>query len=201
MVIYFFLLLATGRLQYEWFFATEMVPYIPRYWRYISIAPGRALIELLGMGARWNDPYFAMAVGNASIAVLGTGYIGLLVWLRRRRTGWLRVLELAILAYPLLSPMLEFHHFVWILPALLLQMRRWAMGRMHWAVAAALLAGWVTIQLQQLFVFHLVKLGRWVHYVALMGYLIIMIALIAELVIERRARQSAGGTAPAGATP
>jgi hypothetical protein len=199
MAAYFLLLVTTGRLAHEWFFVREVIPAIPSRWRYISIAPGRALVELAGLSERWEDPSFVLAVTRISVGVLVVAYVALLWWLRRRSVGWLRALEFSIIFYPLLSPMLEFHHFVWILPALLLQLRRWAQGAMPKGVAAVLLIGWVILQLQQYLVFQMAKLGQWIHYVSLMACLLIVGALIVEFVKTHPAHEHPKAPAPASA--
>ena len=174
MAVYFVLLVVTGRLAYEWFFVHEMMPMVPRRWRWISITPVRGLLDLFGRADVWENPYGFMAATRVQLVLFAPLYVGLNIWLRRRRVSFLAGLEAAIVAYPLLTPLLEYHHFVWIMPALFLQMRRWAEGRLTPGITAGLLAGWVTLQLGFIFTFQLVYLGDWTHYVALAGYLVVL---------------------------
>jgi len=170
---YFVLLLVTGRLGYEWFFVREVIPPVPVWWRTISVSPLGFFMKAAGQWANYNDPYVFLRVNHIFLAIMGPLYVGLLLWLRRRGVGWLRGLEAAMIFYPILSPLLEYHHYVWILPALILQIRRWVMGELPSRRAFAFLAGWgllyagYTNNVQNLMVYF----GDWVHFGSVPGYM------------------------------
>jgi hypothetical protein len=82
---------------------------------------------------------------------------------------WTRALEPLMLAYPFASPLLEYHHFVWMLPVLVLQVKRWAEGRMGGREAGALLAGWVMMQVGYDVSFARSQWGLWVHFLGMLA--------------------------------
>ncbi len=192
---YFVLLLATGRLGHEWYLVSEMIGDVPRWWRHISITPARALLELSGHGEIWRDPYGFTLAARVQLALLGTGYLGLILWLRLRGVDRLRALELAMIAYPILTPLLEYHHFVWMLPALLLQLRRWVEGEMNGAVAGVLLAGWLLLQASWTIAHQLGGANQLIQYLSLVAYLIVLAGSVAEVAWMKRAPTGAAGSA------
>ena len=184
-LLYFILLVATGRVGEEWFFVNEVMPAIPRWWRGISIIPGRFVMLALGLHESvYMNPHGFDLVSRTSLICWLVFYLWLLIWMRRRGVDWLRALEMAILTYPLLTPLLEYHHFVWIMPALLLHLRRWLSGQMSLRIAMGLLAGWVILNAGFPFVFQLSKFGQWSHFPVLFGYGLLIVVAIVELAGE-----------------
>jgi hypothetical protein len=144
-VLYMLLLTLTGRLGEEWYLYRRVLPEIGFYWRYISMAAARALL-VAAQAWHWHDN--AALYRGFSIAILmllaGMECLGLL-WMRRRGIAFERALELALLMIPLLSPLLEYRHFILYLPVLMLHLRRWAQGEMRRGIAAAYLTGWMVL--------------------------------------------------------
>lgn len=146
MVVYFVVLLVTGRLSYEWYFVRETIPNITFFWRGISVSMSRAVIFLLGR-PEWHEKEaaFNMVVRLTTVTLL-TIYIFMIVWLRRRRgTGFVRTFELAMLFYPLMAPLLEPHHFVFLMPVMFLHMKRAVEDRMLESIGALYLLGWLVL--------------------------------------------------------
>ena len=187
LAVYFVILVVTGRLGYEWFFVREIIPPIPPWWRYISITPIRFVLHLLGQDRLYDDPHTFLVISRLNVLTMAVLYTGLLAWLRRRGLAWMRGLEVAILLYLLMTPLLEYHHFVWIMPAMLLQIRRWAEGRMAPGIALALLAGYALLFGTYHFYMIYARLGLWVHFTPLIGYVIIIAAELIEIFRERPA--------------
>lgn len=183
MVVYFFILVALGRVGEEWYFAREAIPVIPVWWRCITISPISFALHACGL-AQWVDnPRIFAIVVRVSEAVLLPVYVGLIALLARRKMDLLRVMEIAAVFYPLLSPLLEYHHFVWCMPAFYLQARRFVQGRMKTGTAAALVIGWAML----CSTYHIVDLtpkniglGEFIHFAALPGYLTVLTATLIE---------------------
>ncbi|MCE5228754.1 DUF2029 domain-containing protein [bacterium] len=186
MAVYLILLLVTGRFHYEWFFFREMLPKVPGYWRWISITPIRAIIEMSGHGEAWNNPYVFEIAARGQLAMFAAAYIGILYWLRRRGLEWMRGLEVAIVLYPMLTPLLEYHHFVFMMPAIYLQTRRWAEGRMGWSIAGGLFAGWVMQQIGFIVGFQFSNIP-FSQYFSTLAYFVIIGFTLAEAFRETRA--------------
>ena len=181
MAVYFVALVATGHLGHEWYFVREFIPVISRWWREISISPVRLGLYLSGFAHLYDNPLTFDLTIRVYVAIMVALYLAFLVALRRRGVDWMRALEAAILVYPLLSPLLEYHHFVWIFPALFLQLRRWAEGRMSSSRAAGLLAGWILLQVGYLLSFQFFKWGIYVQFTPLVGYALILLFFMLDL--------------------
>lgn len=146
MAVYFIVLVATGRLGFEWYFVREAIPNITFYWRGISVSVARGLIFLLGLDAWHESQAHFNAVVRVTSLVLVTFYVLMIVWLRRRRgIGFERVLELAMLFYPIMAPLLEPHHFVFMMPVMFLHMKRAVEGRMLESIRALYLLFWLLL--------------------------------------------------------
>lgn len=180
MAVYFVVLVVTGRLHHEWFFVQEIIPAIPPWWRYISITPIRLGLHLCGLDRLCDDPHTFGTIGRLNTLAMTGFYVGALALLRRRGLDWLRGLEIAILLFLLMTPLLEYHHFVWIMPALLLQMRRWAEGGMAPRVAGGLLVGYALLFASYHLDMIYARWGLWVHFTPLIGYGIILAAAFYE---------------------
>lgn len=183
MLVYFFILVLLGRVGEEWYFVREAIPVIPIWWRCITISPVCFALHLCGL-EHWvdNPRTFAIVVRVSGVVTLGL-FVGLVALLKKRKMGWLRGLETAIVFYPLMSPLLEFHHFVWILPAFYLQIRRFVQGQMKNGTAMALVIGWALLCAT----YHIVDLapkkyewGEFIHFAALPGYLAVLAATLTE---------------------
>ncbi|GAB4324381.1 MAG: hypothetical protein Kow0059_19940 [Candidatus Sumerlaeia bacterium] len=96
----------------------------------------------------WSD---ADAFRRLSVAVSGVvlAASSLILWLGRGhlRTddGFHAGLSFSLAALPLINPLLEYHHYVWLVPAWLLLWRRWAEGRIADGAFLAQLPCWALI--------------------------------------------------------
>lgn len=87
---------------------------------------------------------YSTVVGGVFIAITMLG-----VWLGRRRLaseeGHLTAVSLCLIALPLIDPMLEYHHYIWIIPAWLWLWRRWVEGALDDTAFLAQIPGWFLI--------------------------------------------------------
>ncbi len=192
MIIYFFVLLATGRLGYEWFFVKVSMPEIPFAWRDISMTPIRFILRALGLEeSLYHDRHYYGLLTHASTIFFLACIGSLALWLHRRREDWLNVVEVTMLFIPVVSPLMEYYHFVWIMPAFLLQLRRWVAGQMRLSIGLWLLFGWFNLFFLS---YHVQDLGlgvfsKWVQAAPLFGYFIILIASVLQFVYPARPRE------------
>lgn len=142
---YLLLLVLTGRVGYEWFFYHQIVPEIGYYWRGISMSLPRGLMMLLGLDDRAGDRTFYSVFSVGVLAVIGLSYAAAVWWMRRRRVELERAVELTMLMIPVMAPLLEFHHFVFSLPTILLQWRRWIEGRMRPGFGVVYFLAWLNL--------------------------------------------------------
>lgn len=171
MAVYGAVLLATGRLADEWFFARVLVPLIPAWWREISIAPFRLIAYYSDFYEWYRHPYGFMIGTRICTGVLLSTFLVLLVLMRRRGANWLRALEMGILFGPILSPLLEAYHLAWVLPTLLMQIHRWVKADMRPWAAPLLLSGWIIMFVSFIIYIHFSLLGTWTHTLVLLAYL------------------------------
>jgi hypothetical protein len=149
--LYAVLLAATGRVGYEWYFFDQIVPNITFFWRWISMSIPRAILDLTGHKALVEDSHFYRHFTMGVLLALAAAYSGALLWLRRRHYPMERAMELAFFGVPLMAPLLEFHHFVFCLPTVYLQLRRWAEGRMGTGCAWVYMVAWVHLSISHLY--------------------------------------------------
>lgn len=182
MAVYFLVLVALGRLGEEWYFVREAIPAIPVWWRCITISPLGFFLRLCGHQALFDEPRAFVALVRWCELVYVSLFLLLNLLMRLRRCGLVRALEVSIVFYPLLSPLLEYHHFVWIMPALFMQARRWAQGEMTPRMAVALGLAWVMLcaafHVQDLMA---LKMPDLMHFAALPGYLAVLALTLADL--------------------
>lgn len=178
---YLALLLATNRVGYEWFFVREVMPEIAFEWRWISISFPQLLLDYV-FPAAWNeDPARFHLVMNVTLGTFALGLFAGVGYMKSKRADFLRVLEFAILYLPLLSPLLEGHHYSWTLPALFLQIRRWTAGELHPFAASVYAAGWFLISLDYFYINLMHNLGEWPEYGPLLGGLLLAAAAFGEM--------------------
>ncbi|GEM_PF-1579180 len=167
--LYGVVLALTGRWREEAYFFGEVAAEVPFYWREISKSVPRGLLLWLSP-RRWHE---SPELFNRAIALYVVGLAllltGALLALRARRVPFLCALEPSLVVVPLFSPLLEGHHFGWALPALFLQVRRWATGEMSGATAAALAIGWVAVSLDYFYSNMLQSWGAWTHFLVTLG--------------------------------
>jgi hypothetical protein len=174
MAVYFVILMVTGRLRYEWFFVDRVIPRIPHFWRGISVAPMRFVVGALGHDDWYDNPQTFHLLIRINLCVFGGAWLALIAWLRRRRATLLTALECTLVFIPALSPLLEYHHFVWIMPVLLLQLRRLVERGFTPAVAVVLALGWGLLMASFEISFVLSSHTYWWHMPAAASYLLIL---------------------------
>jgi hypothetical protein len=178
---YALVLFLTGRIQYEWFFVSDVSHLIPFRWRGISITIPRAIM-LLFFPSQWHE---TPAIYESFVQVgLISGLIGIVatVWVaHRRQVNFERALEISLLFLPFLTPLLENHHFVWVMPALLFQIRRWMRGEMSAAAAAVLALGWSIVMLDYFAYNLLAHKGMISKFFSMPGGLLLLIASAVEI--------------------
>lgn len=145
MAIYFAVLVVTGRVGYEWYFVTENVPNVSWHWLGLSLSTQRLVYYLLGQteapfNASW-FPYIQWGVTG----FFGVFYLTTVAWMKRRGVEFMRMLELTLLITPLFAPLLEPHHYVYILPVLLLHARRWLRAEMGTVWARTFAIEWILL--------------------------------------------------------
>lgn len=188
MAVYAIVLVVTGRLQYEWFFVTEAAGKIPFRWRGISVALPRAIMLLFFPGEWRDDELHYMRFMNTGMVILCGLYVAAIAAIRRGGWSFLRSLEVAIMFIPLLSPLLENHHFAWTLPVFFLQVRRWIRGEMTAGVAFVLVLGWWLIALDYFCYNLMAHMGDWPRFISMPGAIIIIIACMIEFARAKSAR-------------
>lgn len=179
MVVYFFMLVFTGRLKYEWFFVHDMAPLVPHYWRGISISLVKGFVATF-YPDRWEEEAFYNHAVRISVILMMAIYIALMVGVRRRNWSFERALESGILFIPLLSPLFEDHHTAWALPVFLLQIGRWLRGEMAPPFALLYAAGWSVICIEFFVTDLLANLGHWTHYTALDATVLLVVTAALE---------------------
>lgn len=144
---YALMLLITGRLMHEWFFVSDVTPLIPFRWRGISVAIPRAIL-LAFFPESWHDTPAIYETFIKAGMLITLAAMALIVYMARRRgLGFLRVLETSLLFLPFLTPLLENHHFVWVMPVLFLHLQRWLRGDFSLSMTAVLVVGWAVVML------------------------------------------------------
>ncbi|MBI3736545.1 DUF2029 domain-containing protein [Candidatus Sumerlaeota bacterium] len=178
MALYFFLLVGTGRLGYEWFFVHDMMGKIAFEWRWISISLPRFLMLIFLPRAWHEDPVLYNRILLAFLAGMAAIFTVLSRILQRRGATLIQALEIGLLFVPLLSPLLEQHHLAWALPVLFFHLARWTRGGMPTPLALLLAAGWCIV-CADYFVHNFMQLmTRWHQFPALLGAMILTLGTI-----------------------
>lgn len=182
MLGYLVLLIATQRLQYEWFFVTDVMKEISFEWRWISISVPQFFLKY-ALPESWNDdPHRFGLFTNGVLAVLGLGMLAGIARLKQLGASFLRVLEFGIIFLPLLSPLLEGHHYAWTLPAFFLQLGRWFRGELRPVPAAIYAIGWFVISRDHFYIDLMQNVGYWPKFMPMFGGVLLIVAAGIELV-------------------
>jgi hypothetical protein len=144
-IVYHLLLAAMGRLGEEWFLYRHVLPEISYHWRGISHSSNHLVLLLLDRDDWYSDPNVFRLVTLATLGPTAAVYTLAMVVLRRRGAALMRAIEAASIFIPILAPLLEYHHFVFALPALYLQLHRWIGGKMSDGYAIGYMAGWMVL--------------------------------------------------------
>jgi hypothetical protein len=157
------------------------MPEIAYEWRGISITFGQFLLKFW-MPEAWNEGRAAFDLfTRVVLGILAAGFAAGVVGYRARGADFRRVLEFGILYSPLLSPLLEGHHYAWALPALLLQIGRWSRGELGWRTAWVYAAGWFMISLDLFYINYTHNLGAVWKFMPMFGGLVLVGAAGMEL--------------------
>ncbi len=186
MAAYFLALVVTGRVGYEWFFVTVAMEKISFHWQYISISPARLLMLLFAPESWLEDQATYDRCVGVWILTAGSLYVTLTWQLRRRGVELLRAIEVGLVFVPILSPLLESHHFAWMIPLMFLHLARWSRGEMSNTMALILALGWWIINMEQ-FVYNFARVftTKWHQFPPLAGALILTAATIFDSLRKR----------------
>lgn len=181
MLGYLLLLIATQRLKYEWFFVTDVMEEISFEWRWISISVPQFFLKYF-LPESWNeDPQRFALFTNGVLGFFGLLMLGGIARLRQLGASFLRVLEFGIIFLPLLTPLLEGHHYAWTLPAFFLQLGRWFRGEMKEVPAAVYAVGWFVISRDFFYIDMMHNFGYWPKFMPMFGGLLLIVAAGIEM--------------------
>lgn len=189
---YLGLLVATDRVPYEWFFVTKVVPEISFEWRWISISFPQFLLEYVMPEVWHEDPRRYNLLTNGVLCVFALGMFAGIARLRSLRAEFLRVLEFVILYLPLLSPLLEGHHYSWTLPATFLQAARWFRGDLRGWPAPVYALGWFIVSRDFFYINMMHNFGEWPEFMPMFGGLLLALAAFGEMLRPIESREFAG---------
>jgi glycosyl transferase family 87 len=118
--IYFFILLFSGTLRHEWYFVTQVIPHVGARWKEVSYSLTYVLCRRFFPSIYSSS---VMSIINAFWDIILFGSFLAVTWKRRdlvkTTKGNILIFIMGTLMLPLLSPLLEYLHFVWIFPGLL----------------------------------------------------------------------------------
>lgn len=184
---YLLLLIATGRLEYEWYFVTEVAGEVAYEWKWISVSIPQFFLKFF-LPAAWNDdPVLYNRFTSAVLVLLLSIYVGIIGILRSRKLPLLRTLEFAVLYVPFLSPLLEGHHLAWTLPVLFLQIRRWTVGELRPGYALAYGLGWIVVALDYFYINMMGNFGEWHKFIVAGGGLLLIVISAIECLMAPKA--------------
>ena len=120
--IYFMVLLVTRTWKYEWYYITKVIPHIGAYWHHVSYSLPYVLMRIISRKAYYNAGLMKW-VSSIWVLVMIGSYI-IICWRSRRRIreegGHVLFFALGTLLLPLLPPLLEYLHFVWFFPGMVI---------------------------------------------------------------------------------
>ncbi|MBN1901241.1 DUF2029 domain-containing protein [Candidatus Sumerlaeota bacterium] len=120
--IYLLILLITGTWGNEWFFITRVLPNIGEYWDHISYSVPYVALRY-GSKRMYQDPGCLRLASLVWNLIWVISYIVVCLRYReniKREKGDMLFLVMGMVLLPVLPPLLEFHHFVWSFPGLLI---------------------------------------------------------------------------------
>ncbi|MCX7048948.1 MAG: glycosyltransferase 87 family protein [Candidatus Sumerlaeota bacterium] len=143
--VYGALLLITGGWRWDWILLTRTLPDLPFQYRKLSSS-------LLCIGGHFFFPSlmaekaaFDAAARVIAMAVFAATVLALLLSWRSCRRDWRGGVALFSLSFPLITPLLEYHHFIWTLPAYIFLFHEFTEGRCGARFFAASLTLWCII--------------------------------------------------------
>ena len=120
--IYILILLVTGSLRYEIFLITDVLPNVGAHWVEVSYSVPVVLTRQLFPSIH-NNPHQLQLLCNLWSLALFISYI-VTVWKNRcaieKRHGEYLIFIIGTLLLPIFPPLLEYHHFNWIFPGMLI---------------------------------------------------------------------------------
>lgn len=141
---YVLTLAAVGRLRDEIQYFSAILPDVPRLAHVVSFSVFGALSELLHLDPTASPERYQMLLATHEAIALG-GYLGVLWILKRSGSGFTQCWIVALVALPLVSPVLEGHHFVILWPAWLWHVLLGLRGRLPRHLLIILILCWLPI--------------------------------------------------------
>lgn len=143
LLLYALILLLTGKWRMEAFLYADVLPKIGFQYLGISYSTHKMLAILWNPAAltsttAYNQWVFAI---NAVLMLVMCGVCAYAFFRRRAQNEHLVAFGTVMLA--LMSPLLEYHHFVWAVPAYFLQMKSWAEGTISNRLMLLCVLAWV----------------------------------------------------------
>lgn len=148
--VYLMALLVLGRLHDEWDYVVRVAPDIAALTKHVS----RSLShfgELVVSGLLPRETVWMHRIQHGIIGGAVTLYVLSAGWLAYRRVNQEAVLASAVVGLIVISPVVEGHHFVVLLPALAIHARMWLLGQLRPTQGFVILLAWLPIFVATLF--------------------------------------------------
>lgn len=145
LAFYLLVLLATGQWRTELFLYTDVLPRLGYHYLGISASLHRVLASLFYPRVMQAKELYGLWSFGVSFALLFIFALVCLAWALRRRRNYRDLFAFGMFMGILLSPLLEYHHFVWVAPVLYMQVRDWTTGRLPLRIALLCLVGWIAL--------------------------------------------------------
>ena len=143
LAVYGALLIATGGWRWDWILLTQVLQDLPYKFSFASSSLVCIGSYLFAPSLMENKAHFDAASRIIALTVFAATILTLLASWRACRRNWRDSVALCSLSVPLLTPLLEYHHYIWTIPAYVFLFRDFAEGasrRRYFAVSLALWA-------------------------------------------------------------
>ncbi|AXA36371.1 MAG: hypothetical protein KatS3mg130_1526 [Candidatus Sumerlaea sp.] len=147
---YLLALLVLGRLHDEWDYVVRVAPDIAALTKHVS----RSLShfgELVASGMFPTESAWMQRIERGIIGGAALLYVLSAAWLAYRRVNQEAALASAVVGLIVISPVVEGHHFVVLLPALAVQARMWLLGQIQPTQGLIIVLAWLPIFVATLF--------------------------------------------------
>lgn len=145
LALYLFHLLATNLWRTELFLYTDVLPRIGYHYLGISSSIHHVLANLVNPAAIASAEAYARWTVAINLVLLAVFVGACAVWSRNRARDFVHLMSFSMFMAVLMSPLLEYHHFVWAAPVLFFQVRDWVNGRISTAFALLCVVGWIAL--------------------------------------------------------
>lgn len=139
---YALVLAATGWWRHEWFLLREVLPRLAFEYRDISNAPAAIAVAKLAPAVWKHRAAYDLVCRVFSAAAFGVFAV---VTVLGRRAGWREGVGFASLSAVLITPLFEYIHLIWAMPAYLLLAVDWVEGRVSSRLVLVLGAMWAVV--------------------------------------------------------